>query len=126
MSLSCPASSHVHRVIPWLNCHRRYEKVGNILQTMLGALLCAVDMRLGVGGWTSRFLPGASVLMSFIAAIVFFLYRHFTLLQAREVSNEKDAIEEEKKELGKRLSEAKKAGASRYQIQDISTQLSRM
>ncbi len=30
---------------------RRYEKVGGIMQTMLGALLCAVDMRLGVGMW---------------------------------------------------------------------------
>jgi hypothetical protein len=29
--------------------YRRFEKVGNILQTLLGLLLCLVDMRLGLG-----------------------------------------------------------------------------
>ncbi|ORX35375.1 hypothetical protein BD324DRAFT_93915 [Kockovaella imperatae] len=86
----------------------RYEKVGGILQTMLGGLLCAVDMRLGV------------------AAIVFFLYRHFTLLQATEHDDLKAAQDDEKKELMKRISEAKKAGADKMELQMLQRQVSRL
>jgi hypothetical protein len=60
------------------------------------------------------------------AAIVFFLYRHFTLLNAAEMSDEKDAIENEKKALTKKLSEAKKAGADKNIMQAIQIELSRL
>lgn len=34
----------------------RFEKVGNLLQTLLGVLLCLIDMRLGIG---KRFVASA-------------------------------------------------------------------
>ena len=34
---------------------RRYEKVASLLQSLLGLLLCAVDMRLGAGEWCCYF-----------------------------------------------------------------------
>ena len=87
---------------------RKYEKVGQMLHTILGALLCAVDMRLGV------------------AAFVFFLYRHFALAHAKELDDQGDEIEAEKKDLMKRLSEAKKQGADKQEIASMQQQLSRM
>lgn len=75
---------------------------------MFGALLCAVDMRLGV------------------AAIVFFLYRHFTLLHEKENDDEQQKLDDEKKDLMKRISEAKKAGADKMDIQKMQQTLMRM
>ncbi|RSH91363.1 hypothetical protein EHS25_009662 [Saitozyma podzolica] len=72
----------------------RYEKVANMLQTLLGLLLCLVDMRLGM------------------LAFVFFLWRHYTTAHARDMSDTKDAIETEKAELKKKISEAKKSSDS--------------
>lgn len=60
------------------------------------------------------------------AAIIFFLYRHFTLLQQKELNDEQTSLDEEKKELMKRLSEAKKQGADKLDIQQMQIQLSRM
>lgn len=60
------------------------------------------------------------------AAIIFFLYRHFTLLQQKELNDEQASLDEEKKELMKRLSEAKKQGADKLDIQQMQIQLSRM
>lgn len=75
---------------------------------MFGGLLCAVDMRLGV------------------AAIVFFLYRHFTLMHERENEDVQQKLDDEKKDLMKRISEAKKAGADKMDIQDMQQDLMRM
>ncbi|KAK4684766.1 hypothetical protein P7C73_g5404, partial [Tremellales sp. Uapishka_1] len=86
----------------------RFEKVASLLQTILGFLLCAVDMRLGV------------------VAIVFFLWKHFSNLQAKDLADDKDAIENEKKELTKQISEAKKAGASSSEIQRLQQEISRL
>lgn len=64
------------------------------MQSLLGFLLCAVDMRLGV------------------ATVMFFLLRHFRNEQAREKSDEKAAMDKEKADLMKQLKEAKAAGLS--------------
>ena len=60
------------------------------------------------------------------AAIVFFLYRHFSLLQATEHNDQKAALDKEKKALMKQLSEAKKSGADKYQVQELQIKLSRL
>ncbi|WWC72134.1 uncharacterized protein I206_106094 [Kwoniella pini CBS 10737] len=87
---------------------RRYSKVANLLQTMLGFLLCAVDMRLGV------------------LAIVFFLWRHFTKLHDESLSDEKDAIEKEKKEIMEKLRDAKKAGMNSQEYMGLQMALERL
>ncbi|WVQ66855.1 uncharacterized protein L199_005046 [Kwoniella botswanensis] len=86
----------------------RYSKVANLLQTILGFLLCAVDMRLG------------------ILAIVFFLWRHFTKLHDESMSDEKDALEKEKKEISEKLREAKKAGMSSQEYAGLQMALERL
>lgn len=59
-------------------------------------------------------------------AIVFFLWKHFTTLQARDESDEKSWIDNEKKELTKKISEAKKAGASSRELQGYQMELERL
>ncbi|OCF42229.1 hypothetical protein I317_03964 [Kwoniella heveanensis CBS 569] len=86
----------------------RYAKVANLLQTMLGFLLCAVDMRLGV------------------LALVFFFWRHFTNLHDQSLSDEKDAIEKEKQEISTKIKEAKKAGMSSQEVMGLQMALDRM
>ncbi|WWD03784.1 hypothetical protein V865_001840 [Kwoniella europaea PYCC6329] len=86
----------------------RYSKVANLLQTILGFLLCAVDMRLG------------------ILAIVFFLWRHFTKLHDESMSDEKDALDKEKKEISEKLREAKKAGMSSQEYAGLQMALERL
>lgn len=83
----------------------RYEKVANMLQTLLGLLLCLVDMRLGMRKSHPR-------LRSPPVAFVFFLWRHYTTAHSRDISDTKDAIEKEKAELKKKISEAKKSSDS--------------
>jgi hypothetical protein len=58
--------------------------------------------------------------------MVFFLYRHFTLAQAKEQDDEQGKLDQEKKDLMKRISEAKKAGADKNDIQKLQLQMSRM
>jgi hypothetical protein len=48
------------------------------------------------------------------------------MLNAAEMSDEKDSIEKEKKELSKKLSEAKKAGADRQMLAKLQGDLMRM
>ena len=60
------------------------------------------------------------------AAIIFFLWRHFTLLHNSDQFDDKQAIENEKKDLTKRLNEAKKAGADSLVIRQLQTELSRL
>nr|XP_019001297.1 uncharacterized protein I203_06002 [Kwoniella mangroviensis CBS 8507]OCF64758.1 hypothetical protein I203_06002 [Kwoniella mangroviensis CBS 8507] len=86
----------------------RYSKVANLLQTILGFLLCAVDMRLGT------------------LAIVFFLWRHFTKLHDESMSDEKDALDKEKKEISEKLREAKKAGMSSQEYAGLQMALERL
>ncbi|WVQ84579.1 hypothetical protein IAT38_006733 [Cryptococcus sp. DSM 104549] len=86
----------------------RYAKVANLLQTMLGFLLCAADMRLGV------------------VLIVFFLWKHFTALHDASLSDEKDAIEAEKKEIAEKLKEAKKAGMNSQEYAGLQMALDRL
>jgi len=47
---------------------------------------------------------------------VFFLYRHFTLAQANEHDDQQGKLDAEKKDIMKRISEAKKAGAEKNDI----------
>ncbi|AFR97166.2 hypothetical protein C343_05301 [Cryptococcus neoformans C23] len=86
----------------------RYAKVANLLQTMLGFLLCAVDMRLG------------------ICLLTFFLWRHFTSLHDADMAGEEDAIEKEKKEITDKIREAKKAGMSSKEMAYLQTALERL
>ncbi|WWC91840.1 uncharacterized protein L201_006787 [Kwoniella dendrophila CBS 6074] len=79
-----------------------------MLQTILGFLLCAVDMRLGA------------------LAIVFFLWRHFTQLHDESMSDEKDDIDKEKKEIMERMREAKKAGMSSMEYAGLQMALERL
>lgn len=60
------------------------------------------------------------------AAMVFFLYRHFTLAQAKEHDDEQGKLDDEKKDIMKRISEAKKAGADKNEIMKLQEQISRM
>lgn len=106
---------------------RRFEKVGNILQTLLGLLLCLVDMRLGIGKSSSvqssfsrkRNIRTVLALTLTPVAIVFFLWRHYTIQHERENDNAKEEREKEKKDISKKLSEAKKGGASRHEIAEL-------
>ncbi|RXK35953.1 hypothetical protein M231_06776 [Tremella mesenterica] len=87
----------------------RYEKVGNVLQSILGLMLCLVDMRLG------------------LASIVFFLWRHFTGLHTQEGIDLEKELQKEKEALQKMMSEGKKSGSlSKNQLQDIQMKLSRL
>ncbi|WWD19747.1 hypothetical protein CI109_104211 [Kwoniella shandongensis] len=86
----------------------RYSKVTNMLQTMLGFLLCAVDMRLGA------------------VSLVFFLWRHYTKLHDDAMSNEKDEVKRMKKDLEKQLAEAKKSGMSSSERQGLQMALERL
>jgi len=61
-----------------------------------------------------------------IAAMVFFLYRHFTLAHAKEHDDEQGKLDEEKKDIMKHISEAKKAGADKNEIMKLQEQISRM
>lgn len=47
---------------------------------------------------------------------MFFLYRHFTLAQANEHDDQQGKLDAEKKDIMKRISEAKKAGAEKNDI----------
>ncbi|WVR07554.1 hypothetical protein IAU60_004596 [Kwoniella sp. DSM 27419] len=86
----------------------RYAKVANLLQTILGFLLCAVDMRLGV------------------LALVFFLWKHFTNLHDQSLLDEKDDIEKEKRELAEKIRDAKKAGMSSQDYAGLQMALDRL
>ncbi|ODN89213.1 hypothetical protein L198_06536 [Cryptococcus wingfieldii CBS 7118] len=86
----------------------RYAKVASLLQTMLGFLLCAADMRLGIG------------------LMVFFLWKHFTGLHEGQMKGEEDEIEKEKKELETKIKEAKKAGMSSLDVMALQTALERL
>ena len=61
-----------------------------------------------------------------IAAMVFFLYRHFTLAQAKEQDDEQGKLDQEKKDIMKRISEAKKAGADKTDILKLQQQMAHM
>nr|XP_018261026.1 uncharacterized protein I303_06743 [Kwoniella dejecticola CBS 10117]OBR83184.1 hypothetical protein I303_06743 [Kwoniella dejecticola CBS 10117] len=99
----------------------RYSKVANLLQTILGFLLCAVDMRLGV----CEYARSRGQLMIEVA-IVFFLWRHFTKLHDESLSDEKDAIEKEKKEIMEKLREARKAGMNSQEYAGLQMALDRL
>ncbi|WVQ77470.1 hypothetical protein IAR50_007156 [Cryptococcus sp. DSM 104548] len=86
----------------------RYAKVASLLQTMLGFLVCAADMRLGMG------------------LMMFFLWRHFTGLHEGQMKSEEDEIEKEKKELDTKIKEAKKAGMSTMEVMGLQTALERL
>jgi hypothetical protein len=58
--------------------------------------------------------------------MVFFLYRHFTLAQEKELDDEQQKLDDEKKDLMKRLSEAKKAGADKLLIAALQQDLQRI
>lgn len=75
---------------------------------MLGFLLCAVDMRLG------------------ICLLIFFLWRHFTSLHDADMAGEEDAIEKEKKEITDKIREAKKTGMSSKEMAYLQTALERL
>ena len=51
--------------------------------------------------------------------MVFFLYRHFTLAQERELEDEQQKLDDEKKDIMKRLTEAKKSGADKAIIMKL-------
>ncbi|KAK8853319.1 hypothetical protein IAR55_004023 [Kwoniella newhampshirensis] len=59
-------------------------------------------------------------------ALVFFLWRHFTKLHDEAMSGEKDAVEKEKEELTKKISEARKAGLSSSDYQGLQMALERL
>ncbi|KIR41344.1 hypothetical protein I307_04426 [Cryptococcus deuterogattii 99/473] len=86
----------------------RYAKVANLLQTMLGFLLCAADMRLG------------------ICLLIFFLWRHFTSLHDADMAGEEDAIEMEKNEISDKIKDAKKAGMSSKEAAGLQIALERL
>jgi len=58
--------------------------------------------------------------------MVFFLYRHFTLAQERELEDEQQKLDDEKKDIMKRLTEAKKSGADKAIIMKLQGDLQRM
>lgn len=79
-----------------------------------------VDMRLGIG--MSPSFPVSSdsnYLADLSVAIIFFLWRHYTIQHERENDNAKEEREKEKKDISKKLSEAKKGGASRNEIAEL-------
>ncbi|WVO15062.1 hypothetical protein L204_102706 [Cryptococcus depauperatus] len=86
----------------------RYAKVANLLQTMLGFLLCAADMRLGV------------------MLIVFFLWKHFTSLHSEQLAEEEDAIEKEKREIIEKIRGARKSGMNRQEVMSLQNDLERL
>jgi flagellin-like hook-associated protein FlgL len=59
---------------------------------------------------------------------VFFLWRHFAVAHSRDTAETKDAIDKEKAELRKRISEAKRSTDSngRYMLSDLQQQLERL
>ncbi|WWC64727.1 uncharacterized protein I303_107338 [Kwoniella dejecticola CBS 10117] len=59
-------------------------------------------------------------------AIVFFLWRHFTKLHDESLSDEKDAIEKEKKEIMEKLREARKAGMNSQEYAGLQMALDRL
>lgn len=61
-------------------------------------------------------MPGA-------VSIVFFLWRHFSTLHTKSLTEDKDEIEEQKRDLMKRLSEAKKAGATKEEMMQLQMEL---
>lgn len=75
---------------------------------MLGFLLCAADMRLG------------------ICLLIFFLWRHFTSLHDADMAGEEDAIEMEKKEISDKIKDAKKAGMSSREVAGLQIALERL
>lgn len=60
------------------------------------------------------------------AALIFFLWRHFTLLHTADQTAEKDAIDKEKRGLLDRLSKAKKAGADKLEIQQLQMDMAKL
>jgi len=60
------------------------------------------------------------------AALVFFLYRHFTLAQEKDLEDEQQKLDDEKKDIMKRLSEAKKSGADKSSVAMLQQELQRM
>lgn len=59
-------------------------------------------------------------------AIVFFLWRHFTNLQAKDEADEKSWLEKEKNDLMEKMSAAKKAGASSRELMEYQLALKRL
>lgn len=49
-------------------------------------------------------------------AIIFFLWRHYTIQHERENDNAKEEREQEKKDISKKFSEARKGGASKDEV----------
>lgn len=90
--------------------------MGNILQTLLGVLLCMVDMRLGLGEPHSVKCRSSLILP---VALIFFLWRHYAIQHERENDNAKEEREKEKKDIQKKISEAKKGGASRSEMDKL-------
>ncbi|KAL7419177.1 hypothetical protein Q5752_006014 [Cryptotrichosporon argae] len=88
----------------------RYAKVTQLMQTILAFLLCLVDMRLGV------------------LAFVYFLWAHFSALHARDLADDEDEIEKEKKALEKAIKEARASvdSADQRRIRELQKQLKRL
>ncbi|WRT70106.1 uncharacterized protein IL334_007100 [Kwoniella shivajii] len=59
-------------------------------------------------------------------AIVFFLWKHFTNLHDESLSDEKDAIEKEKKEIAEKLRDARKAGMPSQEYAGLQMALQRL
>ena len=79
-----------------------------------------VDMRLGIGKLPSISADVVSLTPAdSTVAIIFFLWRHYTIQHERENDNAKEEREKEKKDISKKLSEAKKGGASSKEIQKL-------
>lgn len=96
--------------------------MGNILQTLLGLLLCLVDMRLGIGE-----LPQCSASEClYLVAIVFFLWRHYTIQHERENDGEKEARQKEIKEIQIKIKEAQVSGADPNAIYPLQMELRKL
>jgi len=59
-------------------------------------------------------------------AIVFFLWRHYTIEHERENDNVKEERNKEKKEISMKIKEAQKGGADKHEIQELQQRMSEL